>query len=286
MSTLVKQPRGGALEMTFRPDGRGRTVLSHLYRRVPIIVQQALYFDEQLPDMACIYILSSGGPTLEGDHSQMAILLEPHSMVHISTGAATIVASMAGGRASMRQHFVLREGSYLEWLPQPIVPSAGADFATYAEIVADPTASLFWSEVVTCGRLYHGERFSYRRYAATTILKGTDGELLFCDNLSLEPSYRSPEEWALLGGFSHLGSVVILTPEEQTAELREQIVPMVGPEMRMSVGEMANHRGLVVRLVGNDTGDMLATIRGLCSLVRQSVKGLPLQAEFPWRGAK
>lgn len=276
-------PEGGLLEMTFRLDNRGRTVLSHLYRRVPIVVQQALYFDEELPTMACVYILSAGGPTLEGDHSRMTILLEPHTMAHISTGAATVVASMSGGRAQMVQRLTLREGSHLEWLPQPLIPSSGADYTTRAEITIDPSATLFWSEVVTCGRLHHGERFAYRKLRSEMQIRRPDGELLFWDNLLLEPSDRSPDEWALMGGFNHFGTVLILAPEEHTAMLAAEISPRAKGTLRQSVATLNKGCGLIVRIVGQETESIVATIRALCSLVRRRVKGHSLPNEFPWR---
>ena len=57
----------GYLRLGFELDGRGRSILRDLERRAPIIVQQALYFDEQMPDLPCVYILSAGGPVVEGD---------------------------------------------------------------------------------------------------------------------------------------------------------------------------------------------------------------------------
>ena len=41
----------GELLMRFERDGSGRSILREMYRRVPVIVQQALYFDEQLPQL-------------------------------------------------------------------------------------------------------------------------------------------------------------------------------------------------------------------------------------------
>ena len=79
----------GHLEMGFEVDNSGRTILRHLYRRVPIVVQQALYFDEQLPTLPCVYILSSGGPYVDGDRYEHHITLGAGAMAHISTGAAT-----------------------------------------------------------------------------------------------------------------------------------------------------------------------------------------------------
>ena len=48
----------GYLRMRFGFNCDGKCVLRELDRRVPIIVQQELYFDANLPKMPCVYILS------------------------------------------------------------------------------------------------------------------------------------------------------------------------------------------------------------------------------------
>ncbi|MDE5707860.1 MAG: urease accessory protein UreD, partial [Alistipes sp.] len=52
----------GYLYLGFELDDEGRSILRDLDRRAPLIVQQELYFDEGMPEMPCVYILSSGGP--------------------------------------------------------------------------------------------------------------------------------------------------------------------------------------------------------------------------------
>ena len=121
---IPMQGKYGVLEMSFEVDSRGRTILRHLYRRVPMIVQQALYFDEQLPSLACVYILSSGGPNLDGDRYLVDVELGAGAMAHISTGAATVISPMESDSSRLHQRISLEDGAYLEWLPKPIIPCA------------------------------------------------------------------------------------------------------------------------------------------------------------------
>ena len=95
MQHYTSQPKGapagshgkrGFLRLGFERDATNRTILRDWERRVPLIVQQALYFDEELPDMACVYILSSGGPNVDGDRYEQIISLGRGSAVHLSTG--------------------------------------------------------------------------------------------------------------------------------------------------------------------------------------------------------
>ncbi|MBQ5715712.1 MAG: urease accessory protein UreD, partial [Alistipes sp.] len=92
MAGVSSVGKRGELLMRFERDRSGRSILREMYRRAPVIVQQALYFDEQLPQLPCVYILSAGGPVVEGDEYDYEIALKEGSCAHISTGAATKVA--------------------------------------------------------------------------------------------------------------------------------------------------------------------------------------------------
>lgn len=273
----------GVLEMGFGLDGRGRSVLHHLYRKVPMVVQQALYFDETLPLLPCVYTLSSGGPTLDGDRYRVRVDLAAGAMAHISTGAATLVASMVRDRAEMRQSITLAEGSYLEWLPRPIIPAAHSRYRSSTKIRVAPSASLFWSEVVACGRLHSGERFLYDSLDLETTVAGSEGEVFLRERLTLCPSLLSPNDSSLLGDFTHFSTSIIISPAEVTDGLYEAIRPQLSPHLRVSIARLEGSRGVVIRALGRNSESLLSLARGHCSLLRQWVKGVPMAREFPWR---
>ena len=104
----------GKLRLTFELDKQQKSILRSGERQAPLIVQQALYFDEGMPEMPCDYILSSGGPHVDGDRYEQIITMRKDSYAFISTGAATKIAEMVHNFSTLQQHFVLEENSYLE----------------------------------------------------------------------------------------------------------------------------------------------------------------------------
>lgn len=273
----------GVLEMSFEADSTGRSILRHLHREVPIIVQQALYFDEQLPLLPCVYILSSGGPHLDGDRYRIAIEVGERAMAHISTGAATIIAPMEQGRAERRASITLDEEAYLEWLPQALIPTTASRYAAYTEFTIAPSATLFYSEVVACGRLHRGERFTYTELELCEVVCRPTGEVIARGGVRISPSENSPEGWAFMGSYTHFGSIMVVTPKEVTATLRTLLTPVMERDLRISVAELRDGCGFSLRLLGNSSEQLLGEIRRICSLLRQEVKGVPLPPEFPWR---
>ena len=273
----------GVLEMGFEVDSSGCSVLRHLHREVPMVVQQALYFDEYLPHLPCIYILSSGGPHLEGDHYRVDIRLGEWAMAQILTGAATIIAPMEHSGAELRQTITLGEGAYLEWLPQAIIPAARSRYTAHTEMVVAPSATLFFSEVVACGRLHSGERFDYRELELRESIFRPDDTTVARAGVRIVPEEFSPSERAFFGSYTHFGSIVVVTPKEICSKLLTLLSPCVSEEMRVSVASLRDNNGLSLRLLGHSSERLLQEVRRICSVVRQEVKGVPLQEEFPWR---
>lgn len=273
----------GVLEMGFERDSAGRSILRHLHREVPMIVQQALYFDEQLPLLPCVYILSSGGPHLEGDRYRVNVKLEEGAMAHISTGAATIIAPMDENNAQLHQNITLGEGAYLEWLPKPIIPAAHSRYTSHTEFMVAPSATLFFSEVVACGRLHSGERYDYTELDIGEAVYRPNGDVLARSRVRITPKELSPTKWAFLGNFTHFGSIMVVAPPEVTLRLAPHLRPYWGRDFRMSVAQLRESGGFAIRLLGNSSERLLVESRKLCSKVRKCVKGVTLQEEFPWR---
>ena len=191
VETLSESKRG-CLRMGFELDSEGRSILRDLYRRAPIIVQQALYFDEQMPQMPCVYILSSGGPNIDGDRYEQTIELARGAYAHISTGAATKLAEMTNDYSAMRQHFRLEEDGYLEYLPEPTIPCRHTRFSSETLLTVAPSATVVYAEIYTCGRKYSGERFVYDLLSVTNRIERTDSTPLFREKFVIKPYDLQP----------------------------------------------------------------------------------------------
>jgi len=66
----------GILRLGFERRG-DRTILRDLFRQSPLLVQRALYWDEEMPDLPCVMILTTSGGVLQGDRLHMDVALAP-----------------------------------------------------------------------------------------------------------------------------------------------------------------------------------------------------------------
>ena len=101
----------GSLDLVFELDKDKKSIMRHWDRRAPLIVQQELYFDEGMPEMPCVYILSSGGPNVDGDRYENRFTVRKDAYACISTGAATKIAEMVYNFSGLKQCFVLEENA-------------------------------------------------------------------------------------------------------------------------------------------------------------------------------
>ena len=276
----------GYLRLGFELDSRGRSILRDLERRVPLIVQQELYFDEEMPEMPCVYILSSGGPNVDGDRYEQNFILRRGAFAHISTGAATKLAEMRTNFSGMSQRFVLEEDAYLEYLPEPTIPCRHTRFACETDITVAPTATLFYSEIYTSGRRYfRNERFVYDLLSVCTHAERPSGERLFREKFIIEPARRSPLTKGAMNGYEVFANAVVLTPQKSADEIYARTPAFIDRKRGIAAGitRLPEDCGLCFRVLGMETGPVKHAVREFCSTVRQAVKGKPLFKEFPWR---
>lgn len=286
---LHTAPNGkrGYLYMGFELDGNGKSILRDLERRTPLIVQQELYFDEEMPEMPCVYILSSGGPNVDGDRYEQHFVVRRDAFAHVSTGAATKLAEMRRNYSGLVQRFDLEAGAYLEYLPEPIIPCRHTRYHVDTTIRIDPTATLFYAEIYLSGRRYfgEGERFCYDILSVKTQAERPDAAPLFQEKFIIRPDRTSPEGLSAMNGYDIFANAVVLTPPDKAECLYERTKAFIDRERRLAAGvtRLPNGCGLSYKVLGDDTGTVKRLVRNFCSDVRRCVKGRPLPEEFPWR---
>lgn len=296
MKPYLKTPRAmyvgapgkhGYLRLGFEVDNDGKSILRDLDRRAPLIVQQELYFDEELPGIPCVYILSSGGPNVDGDRYRQIFTLKKDAMAFISTGAATKLAKMQDNYSGLLQTIDLEAGAYLEYLPEPIIPCANTRFISDTCLRVDPTATVFYSEIFMGGRKYYadGELFDYDILSVCTHGERPDGRQLFREKFIINPKDVPVRDIGVMHGFDVFANVLVMTPEENIGPVYDATEAFYDADKRLAAGitHLPNGAGLLFKVLGMETGPVKRVVRDFCSKVRMQVKGKPLPDEFPWR---
>lgn len=277
----------GYLRLGFELDSRGKSILRDLDRRAPLIVQQELYFDEEMPEMPCVYILSSGGPNVDGDRYRQDITVRKDAFAWVSTGAATKLAEMKYNYSGLVQNIVAEEGAYLEFMPEPVIPCRHTRFISDTRLVVDATATVFYSEIFMPGRKYYkdGELFEYDVLSVCSHGERPDGTQLFREKFVIDPRIENPRNLGVMGSYDIFANVLVLTPPDKAEEIYAATGAFLDPKRQLAAGitKLPNNAGLLYKVLGMETGPVKKLVREFCSTVRVAVKGKPVPPEFPWR---
>lgn len=263
-----------------------RTVLATLHRRAPLIVQQALYWDDEMPGLPCVAIISNSGGILQGDRNVIEIDMAAGSQAYVTTQAATRIHEMDANFATQVQTLTLAEGSYLEYLPHPVIPFKNSRFLQSTSIRIDPTATLIYSDILMSGRKYYGagEAFSYDVFSSTVRAERPDGSSLFTEKFVIEPRRGGVSRLGAMGPFHVFGNVIVLTPKEHADRLFEMAEAGFdgATELAVGVSRLPYDAGLVFKVLGMESAPVSAHVRRIWACVRQEVAGARLPENFLW----
>jgi urease accessory protein len=278
--------KNGYLRMGFERRG-GKTVLADLERRAPLLVQQALYWDEGMPEMPCVFMISNAGGVLQGDRNTVAIRLGPDASAHVTTQSATKIHEMDANHAAQRQEIVLEERAYLEYLPDQTIPHRHSRYRTDTRLVVHPTATLLYGEVLMAGRKYYrdGERYAYDVFSSRVAASRPEGRELFVEKFVIEPARSDVGLVGVLGEWDVFGNVLLLAPKEHV----DAIAPQLPSGMDQSGGwaasasRLPNSAGLVFKVLGMEYEPVRDVIRRLWAVVRREIAGREVPKQFAWR---
>jgi urease accessory protein len=276
----------GFLRLGFERRG-DRTILADLDRRAPYMAQRALYPDPALPDLAWLFMITTSGCVLQGDRLALEVALAPGARAHVTSQSATKVHSMEANCAVQTQVLTLADDSYLEFLPEPLIPHRRARFLSDTRITIAPSATLLYAEIVQPGRKHHhpDEAFGATLLSLAVGAERPDGRTLFTEKLAIEPARRPVRQTGVMGSFDVFGNAILLTPKEGA----DRVHARVGAEVDLANGvafgacRLPNDAGLVFKVLGRETAQVKAKVREFWGIAREEITGTALPPPFFWR---
>jgi len=157
------------------------------------------------------------------------------------------------------ERFHVGAGGLLVYLPDETVLCRGATLAQQTEATLDQGASLLYGEVLTPGRLWHGERFAYHDPQLDLIVRDDRWPLLI-DRATFCPAEGTLHAPGRLAGHTYLGTLAAFGPH-------------AGPELAEALHNLARTRsltgsasplyagGVLLRLLGATAEDLKAVLR-------------------------
>jgi urease accessory protein len=281
----VAATQQGRLEMEFARQGE-RSVLAHLHREAPLVAQQALYWDEHLPGMPCVFMITTAGCVLQGDRLDLSIKVRSGAMAHVTTQAATKIHQMNEGYAAQSQHLAVEDDAYLELLPGPVIPHRRSRFVTRTRAIVASSATLLATELLQPGRMHHGdgEIFEYDLYSSAFTAARPGSAPLFTERFVCEPRRHPVRSAGAMADFNVLATVILVTPPATADVVLERAEAGTNAATGCMAGasRLPNAAGLIYKVLGRETEPVKGNVREFWKLARRAVLGVPIPQPRSW----
>ena len=265
----------GVLRLEFASRD-GVTEIADGYKQAPLQVQKVLHPHLALPGMAWVYIVTVTGGIVQGDRFQTEIVAGDGAQVHLTTAAATKIYRSPAAQSTHRLHIQAAAGSYVEYLPGPVIPFRGSRFLEEVTLVAHPRATLVYGSILSPGRVAMGEAHAYDLYASRVTAQRPDGRLEFLDVTHLAPATMSPTHPGLLGRFDALGTLHVWTSSIPSRDLSDRLhrVLQDSGDLLGGASELPSGRGVTVRMVGARVEIVAAALAAVVATARAAILGV------------
>ena len=267
-----KSGKIGFLELELQNDSdKQKTIITKKQTQVPLYVQKALHYDLDYPSMAHVFILSPSGGILQGDRYRMDVELRNNAISHITTQGATRIYKMESNYATHMVTLNLKNNSYLEFIPEQIIPYKNSRFYQKTNLKIDDSSTVVYSETIVPGRIAMGEMFDFDLCYLKTEGKITD-RVQFRDSSLLSPKTQKIQSLAMFDDKTILTSVYILT-KKHVAKVNDMINELFSHTQNISGGSsiLPNDSGISIRILGNSSEDQKTTIYEILKIIRKEI---------------
>jgi urease accessory protein len=280
-SCVARDAVRAALRLSFAFDPwAGRTVLSASEQQPPLRVVRAFALED---GGALVHLHNVSGGLLGGDQLALSVHAGAGSNVQItSTGATRIYRPRAtDGITLQTNEIVVGENALVEYLPDMIIPYAGARFSQRTTIRLEYGAGFFGWEILAAGREARGEIFEYESVDLGSDLT-VSGKLVAAERVRLEPGQRRMRVLARMGEYRTWGTFYICR-----AGLDAALWLSLEAELR-EIGAMWNSRaealwgvsalvsdGVVVRCVARSGREVMAALQATWKAAKWKLYGRP-----------
>ena len=267
-----KSGKIGYLQLELQNDSdRQKTIITRKRTQVPLYVQKALHYDLDYPSMAHLFVLSPSGGILQGDRYRMDVELKNNAISHITTQGATRIYKMESDFATHMVTLSLKNNSYLEFIPEQIIPYNNSRFYQKTHLDIDDTSTVVYSETIVPGRIAMGEMFDFDVCYLKT--EGTINEKMeFRDSSLLMPKTQKIQSLGIFDDKTILTSVYVLTKKHVT-KINDLINELLSHLQGMSGSSsiLPNDSGISIRILGNSSEDQKITIYEILKIIRKEI---------------
>ena len=271
------QPRGEAKPQVFlrgERDASGRTFLARKFATYPFFCAAPFYLDRAPRGMPTVILQSMSGGLYEHDRLAVAIEAAAGAEIHVTTQGATVAHGMPhGGEAQQEVRISASAGSFVEYLPDPLILMPGAGVRACVDVVAEPGSTVALGDAF----LMHdpeGRGQAFRSLASETVVRRPDGRLLCAERFAISGDEAADAWRSLRSDSGALGALWICSPHPTSRLVDAMRAGLAGwPSVFAGASELPGGSGACARILAPDAAALGDAFRAAWRAVRREVTG-------------
>ncbi len=267
------RPQTAQAELEFACDANGATYVHRQRVGYPFHVGRSLKMPGDPPGMPTVYLQSCSGGIFEGDKLRLRITAGEGAAAHVATAASTVVHSMVLQAASQQVELHAQAGSFLEYLPDPVILFPRAKLTSGVRVSVHPGATVILGESVLLHDPKGGDdRFDWLQ--SETVIEDGAGKLLARDRFRIEGVQLARGLAGITGSWKAQGSLFVVTSAKPPAELVAAMrAALASAGVYAGATILPNQSGAWSRILATDAAALKTALFSVWAAVRQTLTG-------------
>ena len=225
------------------------------------------------PGMPTVYLQSCSGGIFEGDNLRLRITAREGAAAHVASAASTVVHSMVLQAASQQVELHAQAGSFLEYLPDPVILFPRAKLTSGVRVSVHPGATVILGESVLLHDPKGGDdRFDWLQ--SETVIEDPAGKLLARDRFRIEGVQLARGLAGITGSWKAQGSLFVVTSAKPPAELVAAMrATLASAGVYAGATILPNQSGAWSRILASDAAALKTALFSVWTAVRQTLTG-------------
>ena len=267
------RPQTAQAELEFACDANGATFVHRQRAGYPFHVGRSLKMPGDPPGMPTVYLQSCSGGIFEGDALRLRIAAGAGAAAHVATAASTVVHSMESQAASQQVELQAQAGSFLEYLPDPVILFPRAKLANGVRVCVHPGATVILGDSLLLHDPKGGDdRFDWLQ--SDTVIEDAAGKLLARDRFRVAGVQLARGLTGITGSWKAQGSLFVVTAAKPPAELVAAMrAALASAGVYAGATILPNQSGAWTRILATDAAALKAALFSAWTAVRQTLTG-------------
>jgi len=157
-------------------------------------------------------MLNISGGMVGGDRLITMIELGADAHAVLTTASAAKAYRTLGPAAVQQTRITLGAGAVLEYLPDHLIPHAGAAVNQTIQLEMGPRSRAIIYDAIAAGRVGRGERWQFRNVTSDIAITG-DGRPIYRNRASITPASQPLDELGWMEEANYLATLIVLADD-------------------------------------------------------------------------